>query len=158
MEELLAYRADLLAALGAVVDNLAKAVDRLPSDDWHTPTDPGAIDRHYLLAQMYARELEVFSGQLTRILAEKDPLFPAYDDTPWMAEHYDPDEPAVNIIEEIRNSRHKELEWLQNLPPEAWSRTARHPWWGSHTLQWWVELQLEYSRQVLKRITTSGEM
>ncbi len=158
MEELIAYRVELLSALGWVVDDLAETVSKLPSSEWHKSAAPGAVDRHHLLAQLYARELQIFSAQLPRVLAEKDPLFPVYDDAPWMSEQYDPGAPASDIVEEIRKLRRQEVAWLQNLPPEAWSRTARHPWWGIHTLQWWVELQLEYSRQVLNLINAAGEI
>ncbi len=66
-----------------------------------------------------------------------------------MTNHYDPDTPVQVILEEFTGQRIQEVSWLSSLPSENWSTTARHPWWGEHTLQWWVELQLEYSHQHL---------
>lgn len=112
---------------------------------------------HYILYNLYALEAQFFTIQLPRIRSEDGPELPIFDDEAWMAAHYAPEEPAINIIEETTKLRQQELAWLRNLSPQEWSRTARHPWWGMHTLQWWVELQLEYSLQVIKQLAAPGQ-
>ncbi len=145
MEELTAYRADLLIALENVMDELAAVVATLPAELWHQPVLPGDISPHYVLYRLYVLEAEQFFAQLPRFQDSQKIFLPAFEEQTWMATHYHPDKPAANLLEQLRALHRKELTWLHSLPAGGWSRLARHPWWGEHTLQWWVELQLEVS-------------
>ena len=78
---------------------------------------------------------------------------PLFDDDGWMATRYDPAEPVQSILADYARLRQQELSWLHDLPPAAWNRTARHPWWGVRTLQWWVEQCLLTARQQLEQLT-----
>ena len=153
MEEIVAYRADLLSALEGVVNKLSKIVVSIPSKAWYQPFGQDSRTPHYTLAHLRELEDQVFVIQLRRILDEEKPMVPLFDDDAWMAKYYRVDEPALLIKEDFDNLRKQELNWLCNLPTTAWSRTARHPWWGVHTLQWWVELQLDYSDQHLRELS-----
>ncbi len=152
MEEIEAYREDLLSMLGGVVSTLIKAATSLPPEVWHQPVHPGLDVPHYIVFHLRALEDQVFTRQLPRILVEETPTLAVFDDHAWMAEHYRPDEAVSAIVEQIASLRGSELAWLRGLPPAGWSRLSRHPWWGIHTLQWWVELQLELSNQHLKQL------
>ncbi len=158
MEELKAYRADLLQALGDVVEGLSETVARLPALAWHQSIGPGESTLHYILFRLREVEAQVYTRQLPRFLAEDNPTLPIFDDQAWMAVHYRPDEPATSIMTKLRRLRRSELEWLRGLPPWGWSRMARHPWWGVHTLQWWVELQLDETVQQLKRLPAMSNL
>jgi len=158
MEELHTYRSDLITALEDVVNELSKLAAILPAGMWHQPIRPGSHTPHYILFHLRDLETQWFALELTRILSEETPTLPIFDDEAWMDSHYHPEEPASAILAELIKLRHRELYWLRNLPSESWSRLARHPWWGEHTLQWWVELQLEYSSQHLKEISTVLEL
>ena len=158
MEELAAYRADLLSALERVVDELAVAVSRLSQIDWHQPIQLGSPTPHYLLFHLRELEAHQFSAQLPRFLDGPHTALPAFDDKAWMAGHYLPAEPASDILDDLLKLRSQELIWLRNLPPDGWSRYARHPWWGEHTLQWWVELQLEYSIRHLRQLRSMKDV
>ncbi len=107
---------------------------------------------HYILFHLRELEAQVYTPQLPRFLAEDNPTLPVFDDQAWMAIHYLPDEPATSITTDLCRLRSSELEWLRGVPPTGWSRLARHPWWGVHTLQWWVEMQLDESIQHRKRL------
>jgi len=152
MDEIEAYRKDLLSALEGVLIKLPKAVAGIPSGAWDQPFGRDSHTPHFILAHLRELEAQVFVIQLHRILDEENPLVPAFDDDAWMAIHYKPEEPALTLMEDFVNLRKQELIWLRMLSPAAWSRNARHPWWGVHTLQWWVELQLDYSDQQLKEL------
>ena len=153
MEELDAYRKELLAELEGVVEELFKAVAAIPSDAWHVSTGSDGHSPHYTLAHLRNVEAQVFIVRLRRILEEELPLLLLFDDEAWMASHYKPDESPQSIIEEYAHLRQQELGWLRDLPPAAWNRPARHPWWGVRTLQWWVELNLDYAHQHLDQLT-----
>lgn len=152
MDELFAYRGELLSCLGSVADQIAEKVRHLPSASWYQPIETGSHSPHYVLFHLRELEAQVFALELPRLLAEDTPVLPSFDDEAWMASHYDPEEPIHKIMQAITELRRHELSWLRHLSPADWSRSARHPWWGKHTLQWWVELQLEYSFQHLDQL------
>jgi hypothetical protein len=147
MEELDTYRQRLLSALEGVIPALSKTMGVMPPNGWQHPYKQGAHTSHYTLAHLCALEAQAFNPVLHRIVEEDDSLLPLFDDPSWMANQYKPDKPAQLIFEEFAILRKQEVIWLSSLPSGCWCNTARHPWWGLHTLQWWVELQLDYSHQ-----------
>jgi hypothetical protein len=158
MEELDTYRDELLFALAGVVDQLSEIVSVLPYNAWQLPFGHEMRTPHYILAHLRELEAQVFSIQLRRFLEEDTPLLLRFDDAAWMACHYKLEEPVQVILADFANLRRQELNWLRGLPAAGWSRSARHPWWGMRTLQWFVELQLEYSHQHLRRLTAFRAM
>ncbi len=135
-----------------MVDELSAIVASLPIELWHQPVDPGADTPHYILQHLLGLEARQFSSQLPHFLASEPGDLEIFDAQAWMAANYTPEEPASSIMEQLRDLRLKELAWLHSLPVDGWSRIARHPWYGEHTLQWWVELQLEVTLQYLAQL------
>ncbi len=152
MEELYAYRAELLSALEGMISDLSEIVARLPDEAWQYPIHAGQNTRHYLLFHLREIEEQVYAQHLPLILAEETPTLRPFDDQAWMSSHYHPEEPVVAILGEVERLRAQELDWLHRVPPTGWSRLARHPWWGLRTLQWWVEMQLDESYQHLRQL------
>jgi len=97
-------------------------------------------------------EAQIIAVRIRRILDEEEPDLPLFDDEAWMADHYDPAEPVQAILEAYASLRQQELTWLRDFPSVAWNRTARHPWWGVRSLQWWVEQCLQTARQHLQEL------
>lgn len=155
VEEIVEYRQDLLSALEGVAGELSGVVERIPPDAWSSPSALYARTPHYVLASLQAHESQLFSAALHRIVEEESPLFPLFDVQVWMAEHYQPDTPVTEILAEFCSLRRQDVTWLRTLPAETWNRLGRHPWWGKRTLLWWVELQLEVSRQHLRELSAS---
>jgi hypothetical protein len=158
MEELYTYRANLLANLSSLVEDLRNAAAAMPTEGWHTRVAPGEPTPHQTLSQLRSLEAQVFALRLRRILDEEQPTLSLFDDEGWMKAHYNPAEPIQDILDEFAQLRQEELSWLQELPPATWNRTARHPWWGVRTLQWWVELCLLTNRRYLQQLTGSYTM
>ncbi len=154
MEEVDAYRQGLLSALEGVVNELSETVADIPSSKWHLTFGLDSHTPHYTLAHLRELEAQVFTIQLRRILDEEIPMLPVFDGEAWMERHYKPEEPVLCIVQDFTTLRKQELNWLRDLPPADWSCTARHPSWGMHTLQWWVELQLDYSYQHLSELSS----
>jgi hypothetical protein len=152
MEELFAYRQELLSAMEEDITQLARAGAGISAKDWYRTTGIDQPTAHYALAFLWVEESQDYSVNIRRILDEEMPRLKAFDVETWMATHYNPDVPAHLIIEDFAASRQGELGMLCGLAPLSWSRAARHPRWGVHTLQWWVELQRETSHQRLTRL------
>jgi hypothetical protein len=153
MEELLAYRQNLLTSLENVVGELRQAAASIPPAAWHTPPAPDQPAPHQVLAHLRAIESQAIAVRLRRVLDESEPYLPLFDDDGWMAAHYDPAEPVQSILDDYAHLRQQELSWLKDLPSAAWNRTARHPWWGVRALQWWVEQCLLIARQHLEQLS-----
>jgi hypothetical protein len=153
MEELDAYRQALMNALITVVNELAVIVAAIPARSWHLESGSDSHTPHYLLAQLHALESQVFAVQPHRFLDDNEVILSTFDAKAWLAGHYDPEASPRSIMDDLAALRRVELDWLRDLSSESWSRTARHPWWGVHTLQWWVELQLKYSDQLLGELS-----
>ena len=153
MDELITYRQELLTALERDVLELSVLVVRTPLKEWHRKTEEDRHTPHQILVHLWTLEASQFALYIRRINDEETPLLPLFDDAAWMNRHYRPKEQPRNIMSDLAHLRKQELDWLRQLPLAGWSRTARHPWWGVHTLQWWVELQLEYSRQHLNDLS-----
>jgi hypothetical protein len=153
MDELIAYRQELLLAMENVVPGLSRIVKSTPLQEWHRKIGNDLHTPFYTLIHLWVLESKEFALNIRRIFDEDTPLLIVFDDEAWMESHSEPKEQPRNIVQDFAHLRKQELDWLRELPPPGWSRTARHPWWGVHTLQWWVELQLEYSRQLLSDLT-----
>jgi hypothetical protein len=153
MEELLSYRQELLSALEAEVTLLARLQASIPSQDWYRPLGDDQQTPHYILARLWVDEAHGFVPQVRRILDEELPLLPAFDARAWLADHYDPEVPSRVMVEDFASLRTWEVGLLCGLPPITWSRVARHPKCGVHTLQWWVEQQRENSNSYLSQLT-----
>jgi hypothetical protein len=152
MEELAEYRQEIITALENTVDKLSKTAAGIAEDTWHSRIDPYSRTPHYILAHLLVLERQVFSIQLHRIVEEDHPLLPLFDDETWMRDHYDADIPSSLLLEEFGALRMQEVAWLCSMPAESWNCAGRHPWWGVRSLQWWVELQLDVSRQHLAEL------
>jgi hypothetical protein len=152
MDELFAYRQGLISGLEGVITELSRIVAAMSANTWQLSSEQGAHTPHYTLTHLRVLEDQVFSPLLRSIAAQGIPLLPVFDDIAWMASHYESEKPAQVIFEEFTYLRRQEIQWLQALPQASWSLSARHLWWGVHTLQWWVELQLDYSHQHLSAL------
>jgi hypothetical protein len=147
MEELLSYRQELFSVLKADIPLLARIEVEISYEGWFRRLGDDQPTAHYVLARLWAEDAHGFTPQIRRILDVEMPLLPVFDVDAWMAEHYVPEEPARIIIENFVSLHTWEVGLLCGLPPTSWSRAGRHPRWGVHALQWWVEQQRETSQQ-----------
>lgn len=152
MEELYAYRQRLLKRFAEIVDDFRTTMSAIPAGVWQNPHVSGDESPHRVLAHLREVEAKAFHVRLRRILDEDEPFLPLFDDEHWMESSYRPDESPEAILNEYARLRQQELSWLENLPPQAWNRTARHPWWGIRALQWWVEQSLAYAEDHLRQM------
>jgi hypothetical protein len=154
MEELFAYRQVLLAELQSIVEQLAHTLRVIPATAWHKPLLTGIHTPYGILAHLRELEAHWFAVQLPRLVHESSPELPACAEKESMVSQNQPVEQSEDILEEFSRLRNQELIWLRTLTPSDWSRMGRHPWYGVHTLQWWVEFQLDLSQQHLRELAS----
>jgi hypothetical protein len=153
MEELIAYRQVLLAELESIVEQLARILTAIPDTAWHKPFGANSHTPYRILARLRALEVHWFAIQLPRLLHESSPVLPACVEKRSMESQNQPEGYREEILEEFSRLRKQEVTWLRTLSSRDWSRVARHPCYGVHTLQWWVEYQLDLSQQHLQELT-----
>jgi hypothetical protein len=150
MEELIEYRPRMLAKLTeagsqveTVVRNTRDVYQPLEKDGWNT---------HQVIAHMRDVNQQVYLPRLRRIVAEDDPVFENFDGEAWMASHYQPQEPILEMTAAFAGQCRSSAVWLAGLPLEAWNRPGSHPLIGKHTLQWWTERTLAHISEHLAQL------
>jgi hypothetical protein len=158
MEELFAYRQALLAELQSNVEQLAHTLRAIPDTAWHKPLLAHAHTPYGILLHLRELEAHWFAVQLPRLVHETSPVLSACTEEGSMDGQNQPVEQSEDILEEFSRLRNQELIWLRSLTSSDWSRIGRHPWYGVHTLQWWVEYQLDLSQQYLHELASVPRM
>ncbi len=156
MEQLLDYRRRLLESSATVIDDIESALEHIPEHDRHEPLRPGQWSAHQIISHLRDTFTREFYPCLERIQDEETPKFECFEPQAWMTVHYQPEEPAAEILAEYRRLLDKELKRLQKQPPEVWSRIGRHPIWGERTLQWWLEQSLAHAKEHLKQLQSAA--
>jgi hypothetical protein len=152
MEVLYEYRSQMLSRFAVIASEIAAAFEQIPPDARFTPLEPGGWSPHQVLAHLRDVEARAYASRFDRILREDCPALEAFDQTGWMREHYTPGEAAQQILSEYSDLRAKALERLKTITPADWSRSGRHPQWGTRTLQWWVEHSLAHAEEHLRQM------
>jgi len=155
MEELLEYRQRMLNKLAQA----GKQVERIVSKakDPSQPLEPGGWNIHQVVTHLRDVNKQVYLPRLHHIVDEEDPLFENFDGEAWMAQHYQPREPILELSSEFGNQCESTAIWLGSLPNENWNRPGKHPTIGVHSLQWWVERFLAHITEHLVQLGQKGE-
>lgn len=149
-KELYEYRARLLERTRAAAKEFCAACRNMP-----TPRQPiyeGGWNLHQMVAHVRDMEAQVYELRLRRTFNENQPHFPNFDADAWMSEHYRPDEPLEDMLDSFQANIRATVDWLEYLPPEAWSRHSRHEVMGEFTLQAWAERGLAHIEEHLKAV------
>ena len=133
------YRGRLQGRFRLQPDAYRERLRGLDRASLHAPIRPGEWSTHQVIFHVRAADEQAYGPRLLRILREDQPRLEDYDEVAWMANHYDPDEPAEAILQRWQAARQGWAEVLQAAPTAAWSRSGSHPFYGERTLQWWVE-------------------
>lgn len=153
MEELNAYRKDLLSALEEVNSDLYRLMSILPEGVWRKPSGEDAKSPHYRLALLRALDCEVFPINIHSMLSGEASVLEPFHMENWEADQYQLGEPLGDILDDLADHRKQEVTLLRSLSSADWSKSARHPWYGKRTVQWWVELQLDVSHQMVNELS-----
>lgn len=151
-QELCEYREGLFSALEAVTDALALTVGKIHPDHWHIPAQPGGYSPHYIMTRLLVLEEQMYAAMERFLLDEDIQVMEHFDEVAWLAMHYNPEKPLPALLDEFMRLSKAQAKKLSGLTPGDWNRLSRHLRWGVRTLQWWVEHQLEVSRQHVREL------
>jgi len=150
MDELLEYRQRMVMKIANAAELIEAAI--LSNNDPTQPLESGGWNLHQVITHMRDVNQHVYLPRLHRIIDEENPMFENFDGEAWMAEHYQPQEPIQKAVSEFKEQCQSSADWLKNLPQEAWNRPGRHPSFGKHSLQWWVERTLAHISEHLAQL------
>jgi hypothetical protein len=152
LDQLLDYRARLVARLEQQPAELAAVVASVPEGEWHRRRD--AAGRTIHLAGVHVRDLEAqaYLPRVRRILAADRPELTPFAHHDWSADDYEASEPMTAILQTWSQARAELLALVRPLDSAGWSRAGFHPPSGSRTLQWWVERAYGHARGHLQAL------
>ncbi len=109
MEELYAYRRQMMAQARAQVQRLAGGVEKIDPESMHTPLEEGGWSAHQVLVHMRDVEQQAFWPRVEDMLQHDQPELQYFDEGAWMQEHYDEQEDVQAILDGFQEARMKML-------------------------------------------------
>ena len=152
MDELLAYRAELLDRLARQPSELRAAAALMSEAEWGARRVTDGSTLHQVVAHVRDVEVLAFLQRIRRILAEDRPTLEFYATHNWSADRYRPAEPLADILAEFARAREAGLQLMRGMAPDDWARIGFHPPSGWRTAQWWAERMYAHSQEHLAEI------
>ena len=153
MDELHAYRRQMMAQARAQLQRLTAGVEKIDPGSMYTPLEEGGWSAHQVLVHMRDVEQLAFWPRVEDMLQHDQPDLQYFDEGAWMQEHYDEAEPVQAILADFEEARTKMLAAVETADPQGWSRTGRHPTQGLRTVQWWFEYALSHTEDHLAQLS-----
>lgn len=151
MKELEEYRQKMLDRIREAASEFRAACEA--AKDPFAATDNGGWNTHQLAAHTRDVDKYVYGMRVRQTVSEENPEFKSFDADSWMSAHYDRAEPLAKILDEFTSSMNELVEFLEQLPGEAWSRESRHETMGAgFTTQTWVERGLAHIEEHLASV------
>jgi hypothetical protein len=156
LDQLLDYRARLLARLERQPAEIAAVLAAIPESQWYRPLSPGGRSIHRVMTHVRDVETQAFLPRLRRILNEERPVLSPFPSHDWSDGNYRPDEPLTDILAGWSQTRAEAVDLLPPPSSPAWSRTGFHPPSGQRTLQWWAERFYRHAHDHLLELGLAG--
>ncbi len=129
---------DLLDRLVATPRTLAHLVAEV-SDARLDASAPREWPVRTILAHLRDDEYLVMRTRLERMLAERHPVFPDFDEKAWAAARNRSRDRKQQLLGDFALQRQASLNILEALEPADWVRTGRHEVYGEFSVASWVE-------------------
>ena len=144
-------REAILAALAAFPEELARTLDGQPTEALVRPASDGGWGVIENLCHL--RDWEEIFLERARSIAEQDrPHLPAYDDELWAIERDYRGQDPHQTFEHFRELRSRLVDFLGELPPDAWSRVGDHGLYGEISLEWMLDNICAHDEEHLTQI------
>lgn len=151
MKELEEYRANLIQRLEEAANIFRE--ECLKVSDPNARVDANGWNVHQIATHTRDVNELVYGLRARRTAVEDDPEFPNFDGDAYMAANYNASKALSELLDDFVENIRSFVEWLETLPPKAWSRLSRHTTLGKGlTLQSWVEKDLAHIEEHLKTV------
>jgi Mycothiol maleylpyruvate isomerase N-terminal domain len=156
MKELAEYRMNLIQRLADSAEAFRN--ECLQVNDPYAPTEADGWTVHQIAVHTRDVDELVYGLRARRTAVEENPEFPNFDGEAFMKANYNASEPLEQVLSSFVRNVRALVEWLQDLPVEAWSRVSRHTTLGRElTLQSWVEKDLAHIEEHLKTVKKQNQ-
>ena len=157
MKELNEYRSHLMEHLIETARAFRNAC--LAVDEPYAPLYEDSWNVHQIATHTRDVNRLVYGSRARKTAAEDNPEFENFDGDTHIAEHYNPDIPLHELLDNLVNDLEDLIAFLQSLPVEAWSCESRHATFGGgFTLQTWVERGLVHIEEHLNAIRSRSNV
>jgi hypothetical protein len=147
----------LVERLESSAQDLISYVRKFSDRELFKTETPGEWSIHQVIAHLRDTEVQVFLFRAKRILSEVNPSVPNFDQDTWQAEHHTESESLKGILDDFRIARGKQVALLRKATDKEWLRTARHPEYGTISLNWLVNHQVNHTLEHLAQIGSKYE-
>lgn len=142
----------LVERLESSAEDLMSCLGKFSEQDLIEPPAPNEWSVHQVIAHLRDTEEQVFLYRVKRILAEENPAVANFDQEAWHREHYSATEPLKKILVEFRSARRKQIALLRKTRDKEWLRTARHPEYGTISVEWLVNHNVNHTFEHVSQI------
>jgi hypothetical protein len=153
MEELYAYRRQLVEQARSQLSRLREGVGSIGPEDLLTPLEDEGWSAHQVLVHMRDVEQHAFLSRVEEMLQHELPDLKYFDEGAWMEAHYHAHEPVESILAGFGQARIELLDAVEQADPQGWSHEGRHPTQGMRSVQWWFEYALRHTEEHLEQLS-----
>jgi len=144
-------RDEIIEELSSFPDEFERVILRgKDADDLRKPASDGGWGVVEILPHLRDWEA-IYLERARRIAHEDHPRLSSYDDTLWSIERDYRGQDPHHVFAELRRLRAELVEFLSVLPPEAWTRTGQHSYYGDITLAWLCDHICEHDHEHLEQ-------
>jgi hypothetical protein len=139
----------ILRSTPAALDTIFRQVSPLI---WTLRLEPDEWCLTEIICHLRDVDMEVHIPRLHQVIAEDNPFLPGKDTDPWADERQYIRENGRQVLAQFIIARMKMLEFLENLSPDDWQRTARHAILGPTRLVELVSIIVSHDKLHLQQI------
>jgi hypothetical protein len=136
-------RATTLALLRQTAADLERELAQTPPDQALWRPKDGEWSAHECLAHLRDVERLIFLYRIRRTVNEDRPNLEAFDEVAYHREHWNPAEPAADMLADYLDSRREIIALLEAAPD--WSRHGLHAARGPVSLEWQADYTIAHT-------------
>jgi uncharacterized damage-inducible protein DinB len=158
----MADNVEIIERVRSLPDRVAAEIEGLSEEKLRWRPAEGAWSLKEVCGHLWD-DSEVWRRRLGMMIAETDPVLPAYDQEALVRERAYQDADIAAVLGDVKRLRLEMVDLLSGLVPEGWERTGQHPDWGRLTIGQGMgmmvrhtEGHLEQVRELKEKATASG--
>ncbi len=147
----MAVNVEIIERVRTLPDRVAAEIEELSEDELRRRPAEGAWSLKEICGHL-RDDSEVWRRRLGMMIAETDPVLPAYDQEAMVREHAYQDAEITTVLGEFKRLRLEIVDMLSKLAPDGWERPGQHPDWGRLTIRQGMERMIRHTEGHLDQV------
>jgi len=147
----MAENAEIIERVRTLPDRVAVEIEGLSEEELRRRPAEGAWSLKEVCGHLWD-DSEVWRRRLGMMIAETDPVLPAYDQEALVRERAYQDADTAAVLGDVKRLRLEMVDLLSGLGPEGWERTGQHPDWGRLTVRGGMEMMVQHTEEHLDEV------